>query len=512
MTTERVDGHVDVLIIGAGLSGIGAAAQVRQRLPRKKVAVLEARQASGGTWDLFRYPGIRSDSDMFTFGFKWHPWPGDRALADGDLILDYLRGISEKYGVEEVIRYGHKVTAAAYDSATKRWTVTAETADGPVNLTTDFLWSCSGYYDYDEGHQPQFPGLADYEGTFVHPQHWPEDLDYAGKKVVVIGSGATAVTLVPAMALAEDGRAVEHITMLQRTPTYIMSRPARDPLARALNGGLAKIPGVVPLKRLGQKASWEAVRWANIMTLVGSYQLSRRVPAAVKKVVRDNNLDQLTAREGGKGFTPEEAAELVDKHFTPPYNPWDQRLCAVPDGDFFKAMREGKASVVTDRIKTFTAKGIELESGETLEADIVISATGLKIKFLGGVDLSVDGARIAPNETMVYKGAMASDVPNFLFTFGYTNASWTLKADLVAEFGVKLLSYLDQHGYAEVVPVRDPTVAERPFVDLNSGYIQRALHQLPRQGDQGPWTMKQNYLVDIKRYAASIDDGVLRFR
>ncbi|MEP9384407.1 NAD(P)/FAD-dependent oxidoreductase [Nocardioides sp. KR10-350] len=498
--------HVDVLIVGAGLSGIGAAAQLRRDLPDKRVAVLESRAASGGTWDLFRYPGIRSDSDMFTFGYKWHPWPSDRSLADGHMILDYLRTVSKEYAVDELIRYGHTVTAASWDSAAKRWTVTADTADGPRTFTAAFLWNCAGYYDYDRGHQPEFPGLGDYEGTFVHPQHWPEDLDYAGKKVVVIGSGATAVTLVPAMA-----DEVEHITMLQRSPTYILARPGRDPLARGLSGALGRLPGLGPLKRLRERAGFEAVRWANILMLIGSYQLSRKRPAAIKKMVREGAIKQLTARDGGPGLTPEEAERYVEQHFTPAYDPWDQRLCVVPDGDLFQAIREGKASVVTDRIKTFTAKGIELESGETLEADIVVSATGLSVRLFGGIDLTVDGTPVAVNETMSYKALMLSGVPNFAYTIGYTNASWTLKADLVSDFVCRLLRLMDEKGYAEVVVERDPTVAERPFMDLTSGYIQRALDRMPKQGDRPPWRLRQNYLVDLRVMSGEIDDGTLTF-
>jgi cation diffusion facilitator CzcD-associated flavoprotein CzcO len=503
--------HVDVLIVGAGLSGIGAAAQLRQHLPDLSVAVLESREASGGTWDLFRYPGIRSDSDMFTFGFKWHPWPSEQSLADGHLILDYLRTIERQYGVDQLIRYQHTVTAAAWDSAAKQWTVTASTPAGEQQFTANFLWSCSGYYDYEQGHQPAFPGLADYEGTLVHPQHWPEDLDYAGKKVVVIGSGATAVTLVPAMALPEDGRGVEHITMLQRTPTYIMSRPGKDPLAGVVNRALGRLPRSFPLKRLRERAGFEATRWANIMLLIGSYQLSRRKPELVKRMIHKGVVEHLTARPGHPGLSAEEAQQYAAKHFTPPYDPWDQRLCVVPDGDLFRAIRSGKASIVTDRIKTFTAKGIELESGETLEADIVISATGLTIKLFGGVDLHVDGKRVDLAETMSYKALMLSDVPNFAFTIGYTNASWTLKADLVGDYVVRLLRHMKQHGLHEAVVERDPAVGEKPFMDLTSGYIQRAAAQMPRQGDRAPWMLKQNYLTDMRVLHGDLEDGVIRF-
>ena len=503
--------HVDVLIVGAGLSGIGAAAQLRHHLPELSVAVLESREASGGTWDLFRYPGIRSDSDMFTFGFSWHPWPSDKSLADGHLILDYLRTIQREYGVDELIRYQHTVTAADWDTAAKQWTVAVATPDGERRFTTNFLWSCSGYYDYDEGHQPEFPGLEAYEGTFLHPQHWPADLDHAGKKVVVIGSGATAVTLVPAMALGEPGEAVEKITMLQRTPTYIMSRPAKDPLARGINGVLGTVPGIVPFKKAREKVGYEAIRWANIGLLVGSYQLARRKPALIKKMVRKGVVEQLTARPGEEGMSAEQAQAYAEQHFTPPYEPWDQRLCVVPNGDLFRAIRSGRAEIVTDRITTFTAKGIELESGETLEADIVISATGLRIKLFGGVDLHVDGKPVDLADTMSYKAAMLSGLPNFAFTIGYTNASWTLKADLVSDFVVGLLRHMRAHGYTEALVERDESVSARPLMDMASGYLQRAAHTMPRQGDRAPWMLKQNYLVDRKVMRGEIEDGVITF-
>jgi len=502
MTSE----HVDVLIVGAGLSGIGAAAQLRDKLPDLSVAVLEGRERSGGTWDLFRYPGVRSDSDMFTFGFKWHPWPSDQSLADGHLILDYLHVIEEKYGVEELIRYQHTVTAAAWDSAAKQWTITARTPAGEKRFTANFVWSCSGYYDYDRGHQPDFPGLADYEGVVVHPQHWPEDLDYAGKRVVVIGSGATAVTLVPAMS-----DRVEHITMLQRTPTYILARPAKDPLARGINSALNRIPGFVPFKGLREKGGFEATRWANILILIGSYQLARRKPELVKRMIRKGVVDHLVAQPGEEGLTREQAQEYADKHFTPPYDPWDQRLCVVPDGDLFRAIRSGRASVVTDRITTFTAKGIELESGETLEADIVVTATGLRVKLFGGIDFTVDGEPVDLSRAMSYKGLMLSDLPNVAFTVGYTNASWTLKADLVADYVVALLRHMKQRGFHEVRVERDPSVAERPFMDLAAGYIRRALPQMPKQGDRHPWALKQNYLVDMRVLHGDLEDGIVSF-
>jgi monooxygenase len=503
MTTE----HVDVLIIGAGISGIGAAAHLGQHLPDLTYAVLEGRESSGGTWDLFKYPGIRSDSDMFTFGFRWEPWPSDRSLADGPSIMDYLRSVSTKYGVEDHIRYRHRVTAAAWSSAEKQWTVSVETPEGPAQITADFLWSCTGYYDYDQGYQPEFPGIDRFRGTFVHPQHWPEDLDYAGKRVVVIGSGATAVTLVPAMA-----DKVEHITMLQRTPSFVFSRPGRDPLARGLAKALGRVPSFVPFKRLREGLSYEALRWANIGILVGTYQLAQRRPAYVRKVIRDGVVEHLTARPGQPGMTREEAEAYADTHFNPPYDPWDQRLCAVPDGDLFAAIRTGKAGIVTDRIATFVEDGIELATGERLEADIVISATGLNVRFFGGVDVTVDGEHLAMNERMAYRGLMLSEVPNLFFTIGYTNASWTLKVDLVSRYVVRLLERMRRQGHREVIVRRDPAVGSTPFMDMQSGYLLRAADAMPRKGDRGGWQVKQNYLVDMRALAKDLDgDRELQF-
>jgi cation diffusion facilitator CzcD-associated flavoprotein CzcO len=474
--------HVDVLIVGAGLSGIGAACQLREHLPTKSVAVLEAREASGGTWDLFKYPGIRSDSDMFTFGFSWRPWPGDRALADGPLILDYLRTVAEEYGVDELIRYRHQVTGASWDSATARWTVDVLVDGEPTTMTAGFLWGCSGYYHYDEPYAPQFPGTETFEGTIVHPQHWPEDLDYAGKSVVVIGSGATAVTLVPAMA----GTA-EHVTMLQRSPSYILSRPGKDRLATLLG-------------RLPTKMSYPVVRWANILLTVGSYQLARRRPGFMKGLIR----------KGVEAQLPDSVD--VDVHFNPRYDPWDQRLCFVPDGDLFRALRKGQASIVTDTIETFTPTGIRLTSGQELEADVIVTATGLQLLAFGGLELVVDGEPVDFSKTMAYKALMLSGVPNFAYTVGYTNASWTLKADLVSTYVVRLLQHLDRIGARSAVPVRQPDVAEIPFMDFQSGYVLRALDRLPKQGDRAPWRLKQNYLTDLRTIKrGGIDDGVLAF-
>ena len=474
--------HVDVLIIGAGLSGIGAACQLKTGHPDRSVAILEARESSGGTWDLFRYPGIRSDSDMFTFGYRWRPWPGDVALAGGAAILDYVRTVAEEHDVDKLIRYRYRVTGADWDSASARWTVQIDHDGAPLTMTCSFLWSCSGYYDYDEAHAPVFPGVESFGGELIYPQFWPEDLDYDGKRVVVIGSGATAVTLVPSMAPTAG-----HVTMLQRTPTHILPQPGTDSWAKRL----APLPDAV---------AYPIVRWKNVLRMVASYQFARKFPDRAKGVLRGLTEPQL----------PEGTS--YDEHFLPPYNPWDQRLCVVPDGDFFQALRSGKADVVTDTIETFTPTGIKLTSGEELEADIVVSATGLKLKLFGGIDLTVDGVVQEPSDQMTYKGLMVSGLPNFAFTMGYTNASWTLKADLVGEYVVRLLAHLDRTGRRSAVPVKDPSVSERPFMDLASGYIQRALDGLPRQGDRAPWQLKQNYLVDVRTIRRDkLEDGVLRF-
>jgi cation diffusion facilitator CzcD-associated flavoprotein CzcO len=498
--------EVDVLIIGAGLSGIGAAAQLGANFPKKKIVVLESRATNGGTWDLFKYPGIRSDSDMFTFGYKWDPWPGEQALADGRHILSYLRKVSARWGVDEKTRYNHKVTGADWSTQDKRWTVTAETPEGTKTFSTQFLWSAAGYYDYDHGHEPEFPGREAYQGEFVFPQFWPEDLDYAGKNVVVIGSGATAVTLIPNMC-----DTVGHITMLQRTPTYILSRPGKDLVAVGIGSTVGKLPKMVPFKGLRDRAGFEAVRWANVMLQISTFSLARTQPETVKKIIREGIVRSLTGlRE--KYMTREEANALVDQHFTPPYQPWDQRLCFVPDGDLFKAIRTGKAEVVTDRIKTFDATGIQLESGKHLDADIVISATGLKIKLFGGVELSIDGKPQTLSESLAYKGLALSGIPNLIFTIGYTNASWTLKADLVTDYAVKLLKLMDKKGYEQFLIERsDYDGEERPLMDMQSGYLQRAAAQMPRAGDRAPWGLKQNYLVDVKTITGAVADKPLVF-
>ena len=475
--------HLDVLIVGAGLSGIGAAAQLRRERPGTSYAILEARSAMGGTWDLFRYPGIRSDSDMFTLGYRFKPWTDEKALADGPSILAYVQETAKEYDVDRHIRYDHAVTAASWDSGTARWTVTALREGREVRLTCRLLWACSGYYDYDAGYEPEFPGLEGYRGQVVHPQHWPEDLDYADKRVVVIGSGATAVTLVPALA-----ERAAHVTMLQRSPTYVVSVPRTDKIALGLR------------KMLPEKAAYVASRWKNVGLSSGTYALSRKRPELLRRLIRRG-----TVRALPEGYD-------VDTHFNPRYDPWDQRLCLVPDGDLFDAISIGKAEVVTDTIDTFAERGLRLSSGRDLEADIVVTATGLRIKPFGGIRVEVDGAEVKLPETMSYKALMLAGVPNLLFTVGYTNASWTLKADLVAEFACRLLDRLDQGGFRSVVPRPDPSVGERPFMDFSAGYVLRALDQLPKQGDREPWMLRQNYLHDLRTIRrGELDDGVLEF-
>ena len=474
--------HVDVLVVGAGLSGIGAACRLRTEHPQRSIAILESRGASGGTWDLFRYPGIRSDSDMFTFGYRWRPWPGDRALADGPSILEYLRTVAEEYAVDELVRYHHTVRRASWDSDTALWTVEVDREGEPVTLTTSFLYACAGYYDYDGGYSPEFPGADEFAGEIVHPQAWPEDLDHTDKRVVVIGSGATAVTLVPAMA----GEA-EHVTMLQRSPSYVLSRPARDPLAQKL-------------EKLPTRLTFPLVRWKAILLAVLTYQLAQRRPDFVKGLVRKATAQQL----------PPEVD--VDVHFNPAYNPWDQRLCFVPEGDLFRALRKGTASIVTDQIETFTEKGIRLRSGEELMADVIVTATGLNLKLMGGIELVVDGRKVDVADTMTYRTLMLSDVPNFAFTIGYTNNSWTLKADLVADYVCRVLAHMDEVGARMVVAPRDPDVAEERLLTFSSGYVLRALDRLPKQGDREPWKLRQNYLYDVRSLRrGDLDDGVLRF-
>jgi monooxygenase len=476
--------HVDVLIVGAGLSGVGAAHHLQDAFPRKSYVILESRAAIGGTWDLFRYPGVRSDSDMHTLGYRFRPWTAAKAIADGPSILAYVRDTAAQAGIDRHIRFGHRVTGASWSTAERRWTVQASHDGQTVTFTCGFLLSCTGYYRYDQPYQAQLPGLEHFGGQVVHPQHWPQDLDYAGKRVVVIGSGATAVTLVPALA-----QTAAHVTMLQRSPTYIVSMPSEDEIAGRLR------------QLLGIRRAYTLTRWKNVVMTSLIYDLSRRRPEMIRRWIRGMTVKQLPA-----GYD-------VDTHFKPVYNPWDQRLCLVPDGDLFRAISRGQASVATGRIADFTASGVRLESGQEVPADIVVTATGLQLLALGGLDLAVDGEPVVLPRTMAYKSMMLSGVPNFAFTIGYTNASWTLKADLVSEYTCRLLRYMDSHGYDECVPVNDdPSVTERPLLDFSAGYVLRAIDDFPRSGSRAPWRLGMNYAHDLVtlRYR-KINDGALRF-
>ena len=475
--------HLDVIVVGAGLSGVGAAHHLQARLPGKRYAILEARDAIGGTWDLFRYPGVRSDSDMQTLGYRFRPWTGAKAIADGPAILAYVRDTAREGGIDRHVRFGHRVVRAAFSTADARWTVEAQGPDGPVTLTCSFLLGCTGYYRYDRGFTPELPGLERFGGRVVHPQHWPADLDCAGRRVVVVGSGATAVTLVP--ALAADA---EHVTMLQRSPSYILAMPGEDAIAN----GLRRV--------LPDRIAYALTRAKNVALATLVYQVSQRRPRLAKALLRAGVRRQLPA-----GYA-------VDTHFRPRYGPWDQRLCLVPDGDLFEAIRRGDAEIVTDRIATFTPTGVALESGAELPADVVVTATGLDLQLLGGLELSVDGATVDAPATMAYKGVMLSGIPNFAFAIGYTNASWTLKVDLACDYVCRLLAHMDAAGHRVVVAPRDPSVRERPLLDFAAGYVQRAVDRFPKQGDAAPWRLRQNYLLDVVPLRfGRIDDGVLAF-
>jgi len=473
--------HVDVLIVGAGLSGVGAGVHLQRNCPGKTYAILESREEIGGTWDLFRYPGIRSDSDMFTLGYSFKPWSDEDSIAAGEKIRNYIRETAREYRVEDHIRFGHKVVSAEWSSDEALWTVRAEHEGETVELTCDFFYGCTGYYRYDEGYTPEFEGRERFGGEIVHPQHWPEDLDYRGKRVVVIGSGATAVTLIPAMAPE-----TEHITMLQRSPGYVVTLPGQDPIAKGLR------------RALPEKAVYAIVRWKNVLTQMAFYQLSRRAPRFTRKLIRRGVERQLP-----QGYD-------VDGNFEPRYNPWDERVCLVPGGDLFRSLSSGKADVVTDRIETFTEKGLKLASGRELEADIIVTATGLNLLVLGGIELKVDGERQEFKDLVGYKGAMFGGVPNMALALGYTNASFTLKCDLVSQYVARLLNYMDARGYKVATP-RDPApgVPREPFIDLKSGYVTRSLDQLPMQGETHPWRLHQNYARDIRLFKhGPIDDEI----
>ncbi|MGK2878527.1 MAG: flavin-containing monooxygenase [Solirubrobacterales bacterium] len=485
-TAESVN-HVDVLIIGAGLSGIGAARHLQAELPGKSFLIVEMRDALGGTWDLFRYPGVRSDSDMYTLGYKFKPWTNAKSIADGPSILEYLQEAASETGVDQHIRYGKKVVAADFSTADARWTVTLEDAKSGEHseVTCSFLYGNTGYYRYDQGHSPEFPGIENFKGQVVRPQFWPEDLDYEGKRVVIIGSGATAVTILPAMT-----DKAEKVTMLQRTPTYLLSLPEKDPIASFL------------YRLLGEQRGYAATRWKNATQTLVFYHFCRRFPNASRKLLMTGIRRQTVG-----------SAVDVDTDFNPPYNPWDQRLCAVPSGDVFRALRHGKAAIATGHIETFTENGITLKSGAQLPADIVITATGLDLIPLGGVEVSIDGVVGDPSETIVYRGCMLSDVPNFVFTIGYTNASWTLKADLVAEFTCRVLKHMDENGYDTFTAHNDdPDLRLEPLLDFPAGYVLRAMDQFPKAGSKAPWKMRMTYHQDFLDFNRSaLDDGKLKF-
>ena len=477
---------IDVLIIGAGLSGIGGACHLRRNSPDRSFMILESREASGGTWDLFRYPGIRSDSDMYTFGYGFKPWSDKSSIADGHKILSYIREAAAEYDVEQHIRYQHKVVTASWSSTQSRWSVTAERGDTgeQVTISCQFIFSCSGYYDYDQGYTPEFAGIDNFKGQVIHAQHWPEQLDYQDKRVVVIGSGATAVTLVPAMS--QD---TASLVMLQRTPTYIASVPKEQPLAETLR------------KWLPDSWVFRLIRWKQVLFQIYLYQLSRRNPQRLRKYLLG-----LVRKEMGPDYD-------VDTHFTPDYNPWDQRLCGVPDGDLFTAIRENRAEVVTDHIDQFNKEGIHLKSGKQLDADIVVLATGLNLKFAGGVQYSVDGKVLDFAEHFIFRGMMFSGLPNMAFTVGYTNSSWTLKADLTGQYVSRLLNKMARHSYTAVTPRLTGEVEEMPLLDFDAGYVLRSRESFPKQGNRLPWKNYQNYIRDfIGLRLGRQNDDELEFR
>ena len=472
----------DVLIVGAGISGVGAGYHLQTQCPGKTYAILESRDAIGGTWDLFRYPGVRSDSDMYTLGFSFRPWTAPKAIADGPSILAYVRDTAREFGIDRHILFGRRVTRAQWSSDAAEWTVEALRGSDVVRYRCNFLFMCSGYYDYANGYTPDFTGVESFRGALVHPQQWDEKLDYAGKRVVVIGSGATAVTLVPEMA-----KIAAHVTMLQRSPTYIVAAPAEDRFADAL-------------RKVSAKFAYAATRWKNVLFGMGFYWLCRRYPERVKTFI----VSQVRRALG--------ADYPVERDFAPAYGPWDQRMCLVPDGDLFEAIKTGRASVVTDQVDAFVPDGIRLRSGASLSADVVVAATGLSLKVLGGLAITVDGKKIDLATTLAYKGMMFSGVPNLALSMGYTNASWTLKCDLTCAYVCRLLNFMALRGHSQCTPRDDATVERVPMIDLTSGYVRRSIDQFPKQGTQAPWRLYQNYLLDLLTLRfGSIDDGVLAF-
>ena len=479
--------HIDVLIIGAGISGLGAAVHLQQECPTKSYAILEARADIGGTWSLFQYPGIRSDSDMYTLGFRFKPWTSRKAIADGPSIMSYLRETVDEFGLKDKIRFGHKITQALWDSETALWTLKGTNGSEPVTLTCNMLLSCTGYYNYDKGYTPDFPGMSTFKGRIVHPQHWPADLDYQNKKAIVIGSGATAVTLIPAMI--DNGAG--HVTMLQRTPSYMVSRPSEDKFATLLQ------------RMLPAKAAYAITRWRNVLMQQFMFNTMRKKPEKTKET-----LIGMVTKELGPDYD-------IATHFTPPYNPWDQRLCLVPDSDIFRVIREGHADVVTDHIDTFTPTGIKLKSGKELDADIIVTATGLNMEMLSGLNLTIDGTPTHVSQHVLYKGIMFSNIPNLLMWFGYTNASWTLKADLTSEYACRLINHMDQTGTRIVVAElpEQPVELEHFVTDFSSGYFARVMDQLPKQGKAFPWKLFQNYRKDVKLLRkGELLDGTLAFK
>jgi cation diffusion facilitator CzcD-associated flavoprotein CzcO len=478
--------HVDVLVVGAGLSGVGAGWYLQRRCPWASYAIFEARGAIGGTWDLFRFPGVRSDSDMFTLGYSFRPWKGERAIADGDSILQYIRDAAAEAGIDARIRFHHRVVRADWSSEESRWQIAAQRTDTGevIELTCGFLIGCTGYYRYDHGYVPDFAGMERFGGTIVHPQAWPSDLDYAGKEVVVIGSGATAVTLVPAMAAS-----ARHVTMLQRSPSYVAALPRRDPIADSLR------------RMLPERLSGPVVRWFKALATQGFYELSQRRPDLVKRLIRTQLKRQLPPDYD------------IGTHFTPSYKPWDQRFCVAPDGDLFTAIRAGSASIVTDRITCFTDGGLRLESGRQLGADVIVTATGLELLFLGGIELSVDGKPVDVSDRLTYKGMMLEGVPNLALALGYTNASWTLKCDLTSDYVCRLLNHMRNAGFGQCMPINHhATLTTQPLLNLTSGYIQRSSHRFPKQGSSYPWRLRQSYLHDYRVLKMNgVDDGVMVF-